>query len=196
MFRPFATLLLTLILGTALAIEFPASAQLTFISSDGTVVAAGDMDEGDLSLDVLADFSGFVTIAGVDQEGNVVTFEATVEADGTITVLDMDSFEFVDLEQSVAAAGGQVDISYEETIEAQGNTGLEQAWEVADENGHQGLEQAEDAQTVDEDEVDTDTRETVDRDDTDENRDRNAGQDDGQDAGKDAGEDAAEGARR
>lgn len=148
MIKTFATLVLALVLAPAFAIELPSSATLFFTTDGGAVVAVGELDEGNLSLDLLAGFSGFVTITGVDGDGNVVTFEATVDVDGTVTILDMASFEFVDFAHSVTVAGGEVDISFEESIEAQGDIGLAQAWEVANENGHQGLEVAGEAQTA------------------------------------------------
>jgi hypothetical protein len=168
MFKPLATLMLSLVLGAALAIDFPSSAKLFFTTDSGAVVAAGALDEGNLSLDLLAGFAGFVTITGVDEEGNVVTFEATVEADGTVTVLDMAAFEFVNFAQAVADAGGEVKVSFEESIEAQGDVGLAQAWEVANENGHVGLQRAGEAQTAGEanssikSDVDVDVEEAVD----------------------------------
>jgi hypothetical protein len=156
MIKFLVTLILSLVLGAAFAVEFPGSAKLFFTADSGTVVAVGELEEGDLSLELLAGFSGFVTITSVDEEGNVVSFEASVDVDGTVTVLDMESFEFVDLAHAVTAAGGEVDVEFEDSIDTEGDSGLEQAWEVANENGHEGLEIADEDDHDEADEADED----------------------------------------
>jgi hypothetical protein len=179
MFKSLSTLILTLVLGAAFAVELPGSATLFFTTDSGTVVAVGELEEGDLSLELLAGFSGFVTITSVDEEGNVISFEATVDVNGTVTVLDMESFEFVDLAHAVTAAGGEVDVEFEDSIGTEGDSGLERAWEVANENGHDGLEIA------DEDDRD----EAGDHDDHDDTADEADEADEADDADEDAADD-------
>jgi hypothetical protein len=171
MLKALSTLILTLVLGTALAVELPGSATLFFTTENGTVVAVGELEEGDLSLELLAGFSGFVTITSVDEEGNVVSFEATVDVNGTVTVLDMESFEFVDLAHAVTAAGGDVDVEFEDSIDTEGDSGLERAWEVANENGHKGLETADEDDRDEANEADEDRHDRDEADEADEDHD-------------------------
>jgi hypothetical protein len=162
-------LILAIGLTTALAIELPSNTSLTLISSNGAVVGVGELEEGELELDLLADFTGLVTFTSVDAEGNVIVLDATVTEGGKVTLIDTATLEFFGLEEVVAALGGQVEISFEDDLDADDLAQEEDEHsdhdEDADDDGpeseddegdHDADEDDEDEDTDDEDDEDTD----------------------------------------
>lgn len=111
-----ALVFITLLLGSAAAIELPTEGEVTFVSDAGAIVAVGEFADGNLTIEVLAGFSGFVTVV-VSEDGSVTTFEATVGADAEISIVDMSSLEFVDLTEAVAEAGGEAHITFAASME-------------------------------------------------------------------------------
>jgi hypothetical protein len=118
MHKVLAVLILAIGLTTALAIELPLQGSLTLISSAGEVVGVGEFEDGELELELLADFAGLVTFTSVDAEGNVVVFDASVAEGGVVTLIDTVTLEFVGLGEAVAAVGGEIEISFEDELDA------------------------------------------------------------------------------
>jgi hypothetical protein len=135
-------LILAVVFGAAWAIELPKAATLTLVDGSGAVVGVAELKEGELELDLLAGFSGLVTVTSVDSEGNVVVYDASVAVDGTVTLIDTTTLEFVNLGEAVAAAGGRIEVSFEDEVEAEDD--LDADDESEEEEDAEDEEEAED----------------------------------------------------
>lgn len=113
----FSILVASLVIGTAFAAELPSEGEFVLTASDGTVVGAGELSNGNLELELLTGFTDFATLTFVDEEGNVQTFDVMVGADGSVVFTD--SFE--DLASTVTNAGGEVEVRLNDEVEAEGN---------------------------------------------------------------------------
>jgi hypothetical protein len=168
-------LILAIGLTTASAIELPSNTSLTLISSNGAVVGVGELEDGELELDLLADFTGLVTFTSVDAEGNVIVLDATVAEGGKVTLIDTATLEFFGLEEVVAALGGQVEISFEDDLDADDLAQEEDEHSDHDEDGDEDGPESEDGdgdddadEDDDEDDEDEDTDDEGDEDTDDE----------------------------
>jgi hypothetical protein len=112
-----AVLIVTVGFTTAQAIELPVNSSLTLVSSSGEVVGVGELEDGELELELLAGFAGLVTFTSIDTDGNVTVFDASVTEGGVVTLIDTVTLEFVGLQEAVAAVGGQIEISFEDEFD-------------------------------------------------------------------------------
>lgn len=134
--------------GSAVAADLP-EGELVVTLADGTIVGVGELEDGGLELELLAGTSGFVTFTVTGDDGAAVSFEVALGEDGSLVLVE--SFE--DLAGTIAAAGGEVEVSFEEAAEFEAiaaeagdgpahATGLDRADEKASENAAEGLARA------------------------------------------------------
>jgi hypothetical protein len=117
MHRLIAILIGALLLAPAAAAELIVeSGAAVLLSSEGSVVGAGEFEGGNLALELLAGFSGFATLFVVDDAGNRTSVELMVGSDASLVLTET----LEDIREVVAAQGGQVTVRTEERLEAGG----------------------------------------------------------------------------
>jgi hypothetical protein len=115
MHRLIAILVGALLLGPAAAGELTVeSGAVALVSSEGSLVGAGEFAEGNLDLELLAGFSGFATLFVVDDSGNRSSFEVMVGMDASLVL----TATLEDIRSVVASEGGRVTVRTEERLEA------------------------------------------------------------------------------
>jgi hypothetical protein len=115
MHRLIAILIGALLLAPAAAAELAIqSGAAVLLSSEGSVVGAGEFEGGNLALELLAGFSGFATLFVVDDAGNRTSVELMVGSDASLVL----SETLEDIREVIAAQGGQVTVRTEERLEA------------------------------------------------------------------------------
>jgi hypothetical protein len=153
-----AILIGALLLGAASAVEFTGEGDVVLIA-EGEVVGAGEFENGNLELELLAGFTGFATLTVVDEAGNEVSVEVMVDSDSSIVFTET----LEDLRDVVAAEGGELKVELEERIEAEGNMAFgaavpdhvelpevaREGMEQAAENAAEARERAEEARSND-----------------------------------------------
>lgn len=180
-----ATLVFALTFGAAFALELPQNARFMLVSGD-TVVGIGELEGGNLDLDLLAGFSGDVFLTVTDADGNIATFEVTItaaEGGALIEVLDWDTLAKVDLMGLITEAGGRFDVSYEEEADF-----AEMLEEEAEEAAEEAADEAEEAADEAEDEAEEAAEEAADE--AEDAADEAADEDDGSDSDEDDGDDS------
>lgn len=116
--RLIATLTGAFLIGLAAAVEFGShGSAVVLVSSEGSVVGAGQFDDGNLELELLAGFSGFATLTVGDESGNQMSAEVMVGSDSSVVFTE--SLE--DLREAVASQGGELTVRTEERLEVAGN---------------------------------------------------------------------------
>jgi hypothetical protein len=103
--------------GMVAAFEMPMGSSLSLMTDDGSIVGSGEYRDGKLKLSLLEDYSGFASLTVTDQNGNQVTLEVMITADGQIMVLSADA-SFLNLAESIAGQGGEVEVEYESSFAA------------------------------------------------------------------------------
>jgi hypothetical protein len=99
----FLALFLTLVLGTALALELPLQAELVVVSEAGAIVGVGEVSNGVLTLELVAGSNGFAKLLVVEASGTLQTVEVVVNTNGSVTLVLNDGF--VSLNSLAADAG-------------------------------------------------------------------------------------------
>lgn len=110
-------LIISLLLGTALAVELTSEGEFILTSTDGTIVGAGELEAGNLQLQLLAGFTGFATLTVIDEEGTITTYDVMVSEDNA--VIFTESLE--ELSGVVTSAGGETEVTIREEVETEGN---------------------------------------------------------------------------
>ncbi|MEX2536701.1 MAG: hypothetical protein WD273_13985 [Trueperaceae bacterium] len=114
--RILSIIVTALFLTTASAVELPDNAQVTLVSESGIVRGFGTIVEGDLSLTLEMGAEGFVTLIIEAANGTVVTVDGLVSSSGRVILTGDAGFE--DLAETVVAAGGEVQVTFEDRIAA------------------------------------------------------------------------------
>lgn len=181
-------LILAIVFGAALAIELPKEATLTMVDGSGSIVGVAEFKEGEFELELLEGFSGLVTVTSVDAEGNVLVFDASVGEDGSVTLIDTQTLEFVDLTEAVAAAGGSLEVSFDDEIETDDEADLDEEDEEEDfDDEEDDLDDEEDGD--EEGDLDEESEDDTDGDEGDEQSAGGAATDDQDDGDDDSGSD-------
>jgi hypothetical protein len=117
MHRLIAILIGVLLLAPAAAAELTVeSGAAVLVSSEGSLVGAGEFADGNLVLELLAGFSGFATLFVVDDAGNLTSVDLMVGSDASLVLTET----LEDIREVVASQGGQVTVRTEERLEASG----------------------------------------------------------------------------
>lgn len=126
------------ILGTATARE-PLQGAFSLTLADGAVVGVGELEEGKLKLKLLEGSGSFDGTLVFETESGPVAYEVTVGADGSLYVWDL----LLDVTNSVRASGGEVEVEYEDAVEAEVSSEEEAAAEAEQEAAEAAEEEAE-----------------------------------------------------
>jgi hypothetical protein len=117
MHRLIAILIGALLLAPAAAAELTVeSGAAVLVSSEGSLVGAGEFADGNLVLELLAGFSGFATLFVVDDAGNLTSVDLMVGSDASLVITET----LEDFREVVASQGGEVTVRTEERLEASG----------------------------------------------------------------------------
>lgn len=114
--RVLSIIAVALFLSAASAVSLPDNAQVTLISESGVVLGFGTIAEGDLSLTLELGAEGFVTLLVEGADGTVVTVDGLLSSSGQVILTGEAGFE--DLAETVVAAGGEVQVTFEDRIAA------------------------------------------------------------------------------
>lgn len=133
-------LMLSLLIGGALAADLPSEGQIVVVSADGVVAGTGVLESGDLELELLAGFTGFGTMTVIGEAGEVFVYGVMVQAGGEVVLTE----SLDGLATLVRSAGGTVDVSLHEGGTAAGGeaTGAAGADEVGVDEGAKADEPA------------------------------------------------------
>lgn len=116
--RKFLSFLIVSLLSTVvLAAELPSEGEFVIVSADGVVAGTGELQGGNLELELLSGFTSFATLTFVGEDGEVLTFDVMVGEDGSVVLTDT----FEELASLVSAAGGEVEVSFSEDVDAEGS---------------------------------------------------------------------------
>jgi hypothetical protein len=105
-----------LLLSAAAAVPLPDNAQVTLISESGVVLGFGTIVEGQISLTLELGARGFATLLVEGADGTVITIDSLLSSSGQVILTGEAGFE--DLAESVAAAGGRLQVTFEDRIAA------------------------------------------------------------------------------
>jgi hypothetical protein len=89
---------------------------VTLISESGVVLGFGTIVEGQVSLTLELGARGFATLLVEGADGTVITIDSLLSSSGQVILTGEAGFE--DLAESVAAAGGKLQVTFEDRIAA------------------------------------------------------------------------------
>jgi hypothetical protein len=109
--------LLALVASSASALTFPDQADLTFVTSRGSVVGVGEIDGGRLELVLETGFTGPAILLLTTPEGEATVVDVMVGRDGQVLVIDGQGIH--QLSDTFVSSGGSVDVSFVGVVEAE-----------------------------------------------------------------------------
>lgn len=169
MIRTILGILTALFITAALAITVQEADEVVITTPSGdTVIGAGSVFDGRLSLTLLEDFNGFAQFV-IHTDGATVTHDVFIE-DGAIRVIT--AVDETSLEDDLRDAGITLSIEEDDDDDVrEALVALERAREVANEQAEDGLDRADDAVRGDDDDDDIDDGDDIDDDRDDGDRD-------------------------